>query len=234
MLHALEAALDLDASYLVLPGLVPESDLETAMGRALTEHVGMVGVGMAVERCQAELPATADAFLDARSPRFRRNLRRAVRDAETIGISFEVLDALPLDTVMRRVLDVESRSWKGREGGGLLGDRMSDAFGDMARRLRATGRCRVTVARHDGRDIGFILGGVRGATYRGLQISYDDAYRASSVGHLLQWHEVRRCITEGVRTYDLGMPLDYKDQWSDVRFVTRSLVVRPKLRRRGH
>lgn len=230
---ALQAAREVGAAYLVLPGLVPGSPLEHALGEALAGHVDAVGVGLPVERCQADLPGDADAFLAARSPRFRRNLRRAERSAEHSGISIETLDGAATAELMARVVGVEARSWKGRDGNGLLGDRMGEGFGAMAARLGASGRLRAAIARHDGRDVGFILGGVHGKVYRGLQISYDEAYRDASIGHLLQWHEVRRCIADHLCTYDLGMPLDYKEHWSDRRFVTRSLVVRPPARGRG-
>jgi hypothetical protein len=228
---ALRAAVEIDASYLVLPGLVPGSPLEQAVGEALQGHVEVVGAGLAVERCQADLPGEPDAFLAARSPRFRRNLRRAERAAERDGITFEILDDAPVASLLERVIGVEARSWKGRDGSGLLGDRMGEGFSAMVTRLHHDGRSRAVIARHEGRDVGFILGGVHGSVYRGLQISYDQDYRDASIGHLLQWHEVRRCIADHLSTYDLGMPLDYKEQWSDRRFVTRALVVRPELRR---
>lgn len=229
--EALRAAGALEASYLVLPGLVPGSPLEQAVGEALHHHVEVVRAGLAVERCQADLPDDPDAFLAARSPRFRRNLRRAERAAERDGITFEILDDAPVPSLLERVLGVEARSWKGRDGSGLLGDRMGEGFSAMVNRLHADGRSRAVIARHDERDIGFILGGVHGPVYRGLQISYDHDHRDASIGHLLQWHEIRRCIADRMTTYDLGMPLDYKEQWSDRRFVTRALVVRPERRR---
>lgn len=229
---ALRAALDVGAAYLVLPGLVPGSPLEDALATALARHVERIGAGMEVTRHQADLVGSTEAFLARRSSLFRRNLRRAVRHGDAAGLVVEVLDDDPVDVAMKRVIDIETRSWKGREGSGLLGDRMGDGFTSMVRRLAATGSARIAVATMNGTDVGFILGGVRSGIYRGLQISFDDEFRRESIGHLLQWHEVQRCIATGMHTYDLGMPLEYKEHWADRQFVTRSLVVRPRLRGR--
>jgi hypothetical protein len=230
---ALQVAVDAGASYLVMPGLVPDSALEDALARALARHVDRIGIGMEAVRYQAVPGPTPEEFLARRSQRFRRNLRRTERSALDRGITIEVLDGDPVESAMCRVLAIEQRSWKGREGSGLLGDRMGEGFGAMIRRLAVRGGHRIAVAVLDGADIGFILGGTRGSTYRGLQISYDDDHRDASIGHLLQWHEVQRCMADRLRTYDLGMPLDYKAQWADSTFVTRSLIVRPRRPRRG-
>ena len=52
----------------------------------------------------------------------------------------------------------------------------------------------VLVARLDDRDVGFILGGIRGATYRGLQLSHDTGAAHLALGHLLQLHQLRLLV----------------------------------------
>jgi hypothetical protein len=83
---------------------------------------------------------------------------------------------------------------------------------------------RLSVARLDGADVGFILGGVINGRYRGFQLSFAQSVRALSVGNLLQLHEIRSLCFEGVHTYDLGMDMEYKRVWSDSVFVTRPII----------
>jgi Acetyltransferase (GNAT) domain len=83
---------------------------------------------------------------------------------------------------------------------------------------------RLSVARLDGADVGFILGGVIDGRYRGLQLSFAQSVRALSIGNLLQLHEIRSLCSEGVHTYDLGMDMEYKRAWSDSVFVTRPII----------
>ena len=101
---------------------------------------------------------------------------------------------------------------------------MGQAYRSIARRLAATGSLRVCMASLDGRDVGYVLGGVRSGIYRGLQISFSAEHRDLSIGHLLQDHELHRMAAAGVRRYDLGMDLEYKRRWADTIEVSRTIV----------
>ena len=79
----------------------------------------------------------------------------------------------------------------------------------------------------DGGDAAYILGGVLGNTYRGLQFSFDDRYRAHSLGNLCQLQEIGRLCEQGVDVYDLGTEVPYKKRWGDRVFATTCLVVQP-------
>jgi Acetyltransferase (GNAT) domain len=83
---------------------------------------------------------------------------------------------------------------------------------------------RLSIARLNGVDVGFILGGVIDNRYRGFQLSFIQSVRTLSVGNLLQWHEVLRLSQEGVHTYDLGMDMEYKRAWSESALVTRPII----------
>jgi CelD/BcsL family acetyltransferase involved in cellulose biosynthesis len=229
VVDAVEAiAADEGIDFIVFPGLLPNSLLERALISVLTTRTDQVGLGMGVSRCQAMLDGDADAFLARRSPKFRRNLRKAVVAGMKAGLTIESADpnAHTHGATMERIFAVEERSWKGQEGSGLRGEEMATCFAAITRRCADRGAARVSFAVVDGHDVGYILGGVRGSTYRGLQISYDNSRRDLSIGHLLQWHEVQRCLAEGMRRYDLGMPLPYKEHWSDGEMITRSIVTR--------
>ena len=76
-------------------------------------------------------------------------------------------------------------------------------------------------------DIGFVLGGVFGAVYRGLQLSYRVGFERLEPGNIGQLEMIRRMSIEGVHTYDLGTDMDYKTKWAENAFTTQMLIIMP-------
>ena len=219
---------------LVLPGmpeLVGDASFPMRVAGALA-RLGPVGMGAGIVRQVANLGGGHDPWWARRSPRFRRNLRQAGRRAEALGL--EVEDASGDPDIFERILAVEQRSWKGRDDTGITSPEMLVTYRAMTARLQARGRLRVLVARLDGADVGYIMGGVRAGIYRGLQLSYTSEVAELSVGHLLQHHQLRAlCASGEAATYDLGMDLEYKARWADRAVPTFTLVVnRPRSRHR--
>ena len=178
-------------------------------------------------RCRASLDGGVDGYLSRRSREFRRNLRQTDRRVCGAGVRVEVLDDADPGIVMARLAIVERSSWKGQEGSGIVSPEMATLYDLVARELSRTGGLRVSVAVDgDGRDLGFILGGVQGETYRGLQLSFVEDARSLGLGNFLQWHEIQRFCSndKGVCTYDLGMDMAYKRNWSETLHTTRTLV----------
>ena len=124
-----------------------------------------------------------------------------------------------------RILDIERRSWKGPRGTGLMIEDMRRFYEVLLARLGE--RARVLFARLDGKDIGYIAGGVMGDQYRGLQFSFDDHYRDLAPGNLMQAAEIDALIEEGYALYDLGIDIDYKARWADERVETSTMIIRP-------
>jgi CelD/BcsL family acetyltransferase involved in cellulose biosynthesis len=223
--HALQARPDWAVA--VLAGLPPDRDVLGAVGSELAA-LGRVGVGEGIVRQVADLGGDLAGYWARRSSRFRRNLRRARQAAAARGLTIE--DASDQADLHQRVLRIEARSWKGRAGEGLASPAMAEFYRCQLDRLAHQGRVRALVARLDGRDVGFIVGGRRARLYRGLQLSYAEEVRDLSVGHLLQAAELERLADEGVDTYDLGMDLGYKRAWADRAVASVTLVVhRPTL-----
>ena len=188
-------------------------------------QVARVVEGESTERCVASLVGGVDGFLGRRPRTFRRNLRQADRHAKTEGVDFEIADHERVDDVIERLQDVERRSWKGLEGSGIVAPDMAHLYSLLVDELHRVSGLRTVFARRDGKDIGFILGGVLGGTYRGLQLSFVEEARPLSVGNLLQFHEINRLAEAGVETYDLGMDMPYKRLWSDSIMTTTPLIV---------
>lgn len=179
-------------------------------------------------RLRAELSGGFEEWFRRRSSRFRQQTRRIERDAAAGGVVVRDHSSDDPDDVMDRILAIEATSWKGPEATGLSNPELSGFYRTMVRRLAPAGSLRVTFATVGGADIGYILGGVRGQTYRGLQIAYatDAAHR--SIGHLLQLHTVRAMAAEGIATYDLGMDISYKRRWADHSHDTITIIAVPK------
>lgn len=165
----------------------------------------------------ASLDGGVDGFLSRRSRNFRRGLAKARRKATDAGIAMELVTgpALDADALYARVLAVEARSWKGRQRAGIIGGPMEGFYRLMCRRLAARDGLTIVFARHEGRDVGYVLGGVLGDTYRGLQMSYDADYDTYSVGSLGQLHQIEWLCQRGYRTYDLGTYMEYKLRWAE-------------------
>lgn len=180
-------------------------------------------------RCVASLEGGCEGYLSRRTTKFRKNLRRALRRAVDAGI--EVVDVGPPETaaqaaaLLDRALAIEQRSWKGVEANGILNREMETFYRRMFKLLVPRRMLRFSVARRSGMDIGYIFGAVMGRRYRGLQFSYDDQFRESSIGSLMQWHAIQRCCEEGVLLYDLGMDMDYKYQWSEMTLASSGLMI---------
>ena len=205
------------------PGLISGSELDSYVIAALAMF-GRVHAGPTTDRCVASLDGGLDGWLSRRSRTFRRNLRQADRRGEEVGVRFETLDDQTPDTILRRLHTIERQSWKGRIGSGIETDDMAVLYATLVHRLSRQHDVRCTIATLEGRDVGFVLGGVLGDTYRGLQLSYVDDVGALSIGRLLQWHELQRLSDAGVSAYDLGMDMLYKRAWAEQIVSTRTLL----------
>lgn len=170
-----------------------------------------------------DLSGGVEAWLERRSPKFRKTLRqiRVPDEVERIDGS-----ALPPGEILGRILGVQRRTYKWRKGGDIF---QSGGFTSFYRRiieeLSAEGRLRFSFARHRGCDVAYQLGGVVGDTYRGLQMSYAEEVRSWGIGNWLQLANLRDCAAAGVAHYHLGMHAPYKERWADHRDRYRIVFV---------
>ena len=97
--------------------------------------------------------------------------------------------------------------------------RSKHLYSILMRRLTVSKNARVTFARHEGEDIGFIFGGMANGTYRGQQFSYDEKWRSSSIGNILQLEQIKWACEEDANRYDmgplLGDKMGYKAHWTE-------------------
>lgn len=222
LVHRLD--LDPDWTVAVVAGQ-REDAMSTACIARVAEGRWRLFRGPEEHRLRADLADGFGPWFRRRSSRFRQRMRRLERDAADGGLEIVDLSAAPPDEVFDRLLAVEAEGWKGEEATGLTSVDLADFYRRMCVRLATRDHLRVLVARSDGADVGFILGGVRGDTYRGLQLSYHRAHGHAGIGHVLQMAQIRRLVDEAVTVYDLGMDMPYKRRWTDRVDTTFAVVV---------
>lgn len=176
----------------------------------------------------ASLVGGIEGFLGRRSSNFRRSLHRSQVQASAAGVMFEhhqphdVEEALAL---FARVQAVEATSWKGRDEVGIATGSFGAFYRNMVPRLTERRSLHVLFARHAGQDVAFLLGGLFGDTFRGLQVSFNEGYRSWGLGNLCQLEMLRR-LPADVQFYDLGSSgLDYKARWAERTVTSEVLVV---------
>lgn len=210
----------------MLCGLERSSLRFAAAARALASRYRL-GLGPPARRHVASLAGGADGFLSRRTANFRRALRRALSRAEDEKIELVPADLSDSDAAYQRLLAVEARSWKGIEGVGIAASGMLDFYRFMIPRLVARGALRLMFARRDGVDLAYILGGVLGNTYRGLQFSFAADEEQLSLGNLCQYWQLERLCAEGLAFYDLGSEVEYKRRWGEQVHETVTLLAWP-------
>jgi hypothetical protein len=223
----LEAQDDWDALWLC--GMQPDSQAF----RRLSHRFGKTHrlfLGPVTRRHVANLERGLDGFWADRARTFRKNLRRARRVADDAGVAWEWHEAVPDEATRQalyhRILAVDARSWKGLAHEGLGDSGMAAFYDMMTSRLAERGRLRVVFARLDDEDIAMGFGATFGDSFRGLQMSYDNAFRTLSLGNLVQIELISRLCEERIASYDLGTEMDYKRHWAEFGLETTTLVIR--------
>ena len=204
-----------DWDVMMLAGIDSEAPwVRRLLGRLAADF--KVYQGPQTVRIGASLSGGVEGFLERRTRYFRRNLKRNIRRCGEQEIEFE---KIPLDSpeqvaaAFERVMAVENHSWKGLAGTGVNEGAMRDFYRLMLPRLARRGAARLIMASQEGEDVGFIFGGIRLDTYRGLQFSFKDDLRPIGLGNVLQYEALKVLVDEGIEVYDLGSDIDYKRLW---------------------
>lgn len=186
---------------LVLPGLSLQSPQTTALAAAFPDHELLADH----EQVAASLEGGFDGWLSRRSVNFRRNLRRGETRARHCGITFERVSPVSpqeAEAIYTRMLEVESRSWKGARGEGLF--RVRAFYARLLAAYASKRRARIVMARQAGRDIGFCFGGASAGIYRGQQTSFDESHAENGIGNLMHVETARWLCEDGFRVHHFG------------------------------
>jgi CelD/BcsL family acetyltransferase involved in cellulose biosynthesis len=150
----------------------------------------------------------------------RSDFRRMQRRAEQLGpvrceLLEPTLDELP--SLLQQALEVEDRSWKGREGTSLLRDPERLAFfRRYAAATAASGQLRLNLLRIGEQPVAMQLGVETGGRLWLLKIGYDEAFSSCSPGMLLMLQVVGHAARKGLHTLELlGGPEPWVKLWTE-------------------
>lgn len=220
---------DTSWNLLFLSGISPQSVQFRELVRGFRRDFSM-GLGTSSMRRVADLQYGVDGFLANRASKFRSNLRRARRRAEKSGILYEYLpESATTQQALawfERALRIEALSWKGKTDTGIIDGPMKVFYQVMLPMLAERKSLRFVFVTLDGQDIAYCFGANFNGQFRGLQMSYDDAYSEHSPGSLAQFEMIIRLCEEKIQSYDLGSDMDYKQHWAEEGLETVALVVR--------
>lgn len=205
-----------------LSGMVRGSALYQAVHRRLGVRYRLQQ-GPETVRHAASLEGGLEGFLSRRSAQFRSRLRRTRKKAEREGFTVVDVDQGDPVALYARLQAVEKRSWKGKGWVGINTGTMYEFYRVMLARLLPD-RLRLSFVQREGQDVAYVLGGVLGTTYRGLQFSFDEAYRDFALGNVAQLHTIERLSREEIMWYDLGSDIAYKRRWGETGLVTSTVV----------
>jgi CelD/BcsL family acetyltransferase involved in cellulose biosynthesis len=214
-------------AVVVVTGLERPSARFDAVARALKQSYTL-RLGPPSRRFVASLEGGTAGFLARRSANLRRGLKRAEKRAAERGVEFERADVRDPAAAFERLLAVERASWKGTTGVGIEASDMVDFYRLMVPRLHRRGALELGFARAGGRDVAYILGGLLGDTYRGLQFSYAEGFEDCALGNLCQWRTVEYLCARGIARYDLGAEVEYKRRWGEIVHETVSIIAFPR------
>jgi hypothetical protein len=215
--------------FILLSGLISGSVLPIKVLSAFGKYYDIIQLEPSIIRC-ASLSGHIDGYLSRRSANLRRNIKRAASQLAGRDVIFE--RCLPTtveqaEAAYARMLSVEESSWKGIGRCGMTVQPSRDFYRLMLRRLSMSGMGRVIFAKHGGRDIGFIFGGITGAYYRAHQFSYAEDWSNYSLGSLLQVEKIRWLCEEGIARYDMGQAMAYKVRWAELELQTMNILLCP-------
>jgi hypothetical protein len=206
---------------IIISGIRPYGSLYKKLKRRFADEFKFCRYSSGVQ-CSASLTGGVDGYLSKRSANFRRKTRKETRKALSHGVTLERVSPnsnRQVDETYSRMLSVELASWKGIGRCGMAEAGPKKFYEVMMKHLAITGDARVIFAKHGGKDIGFIFGGVAEGVYRGQQFSYDEEWQSASIGNVLQMEQVDWSCEEGLVRYDMG-PLEgpkmsYKTHWTE-------------------
>lgn len=219
------------ADVLILSGLPRDATWVRTLVRSL-RRIGEVGPGPDTVRRAASLEGGLDAYLGRRSRKFRAALRRSSRIAQDEGIAFVRCCPTEHDVpaLLETVYGVEARSWKGLGHQGTDEGPMRLFTTALIRATARDGTLLVILARRDTETLGYLYGSQCGDEFRGLQMSFDNRWRSTGLGNLMQLSMVDWLCQRSVRIYDLGTDMPYKAAWAEdtPTGITITLVARTR------
>jgi hypothetical protein len=160
-----------------------------------------------------------EAYLAARSPRFRKTLRNVVNRIERLGtLKVSCYKGQESgNTVVQKLFSLSDSTWKVVDGVAMTSQQPRMIFfEDLLSQLR--GEVHVWMLEVNGAAIASEIQIIDGATVYAIRSDYDDRYADSSPGVYLQAKILKHLFSSPYRRYNLGVGVNpYKTRWADHR-----------------
>jgi CelD/BcsL family acetyltransferase involved in cellulose biosynthesis len=169
------------------------------------------------------IPLVGDwqAYLNSRSPRFRKTLRNVVNRIERLGaVEVKCYSGQEVnDQTIEKLFSVSDSSWKVADGIAITSQthRMR-FFEDLLLAVATQGNIQVWMLEVNGTAIASEIQVIDGRTVYALRSDYDQRYADSSPGVYLQVEILQHLFSSSYESYNLGVGLNpYKLRWADQR-----------------
>lgn len=177
-----------------------------------------------------DLPRTYEAYLDARSAKFRNHLRRVEKRLAASASIAQVAGvgaAAEVDRLVDDALAVERASWKQTGGVSIAADARAAAFWRaVCRHAGARGHLHLQVLRVGTRPVAYNLGILRRGRYSYIKTTTRADALASGAATYLRTRLVDDLIARGASMLDFaGEPGAWEHQWTHDRLPRSTLTV---------
>lgn len=159
-----------------------------------------------------------ESYFEGRSGKFRKNLRRALRNlSENHAVAFrEYRSEADIDRAVEQMLAIEAASWKETRGFAIDDASLNRFYERIVRTFARQGHLRLWVLMVDRRPVAYDLHLDVDGHVKTLKGSYAAESGDYSPGSLLTWKATERFFAEGVREVDLLWgSLHYKEKWTN-------------------
>jgi len=160
-----------------------------------------------------------EGFFDSRSRNLKRSLRKKESRLSAAGaVSIEhITDAASAAEIMGTLFAVGERSWKARRGRAIgSGDDSKAFYSVLAESFGKENDLSIWLMRIDGKPVAFEFHLTREKKVQALRAEFDEEYRETGAGSVLDKEIVKKLFELGFEEYDMGGEADfYKLRWSD-------------------
>ena len=169
------------------------------------------------------------AYLNSRSPRFRKTLRNIVNRIERLGaIETKCYKGEEVNNqTIEKLFSVSDSSWKVADGVAITSQkRRMQFFEDLLLAVAQRGNVQVWTLEVNGAAIASEIQVIDGPTVYALRSDYDERYADSSPGVYLQGEILRHLFESSYESYNLGVGLNpYKLRWTDRRLPVMNVRI---------
>ena len=159
-----------------------------------------------------------DTFFAQRTKKFRKVLKNKINRIARLGnYTVSLYDTIEDEPgLLKRLAEISRNSWKARRHNALASRPETLCFfNDLSHRAGRKQWLRIWILTVNGMDIAYEYHLRRGATDYGLRADFNEEYRESSPGSVLDLHIVKHLFRDGCRKYDLcGSDDFYKMNWT--------------------